>query len=141
MNIDLSQYLPEDLTITLGKWQIVSPLPSAKNGKILALLTVEAEKVAESIRRGDNPPYEPQVGQHADVDIRTLLFGQDQVNELETAGCPEIVLSIATLYAQSYWVLGEQAAKAVIDAYMNPQDEDKKAPKGSKPLKNGRRTA
>lgn len=152
---NISQYLPDDLTIPMGRWTITSPIPGQRAGKVLmAMATVSVRTVVDNATNAEGEPVEVDqtaatresqqrlrdLGIDPETDVSVLLFGQEQLDRLREDDIPEVYIDRATTYAMTYWTFGAEAADQAMTTLLGP-DAGTPAPKGRRRSRSGRRTA
>ena len=146
---NLTAYLPKPRTINVGDWTLVSPVPSVEVGKTLtayqAALATATQRTIDSGNADKATEYTVEAlneaGLDPDLNLTGLLLDKNTVDAAVKAGIPAVVLDMAVQYAFTYWIMGAEAAEALVKAeYGVDEKSNTSAPKGRKRSKSGKST-
>lgn len=140
--IDLTAYAAKPLTLTIGDWEIVSPVPDAATGKILNIINMTSTQMLTKTEEWEKQHgtldgldletetakiYEEH-GLSPDFDLTEALLGAEQVKQLRANHVSEDAIGIATQYALYYWIAGKEAADQFIEATRGDQKKENQPP-------------
>jgi len=124
---NLTQYLLKPLELEAGDITLVSPVPSVEKGKQLTILTERGQQLLD----GDESAADYQIhGIETVEDMARYIFTKESVDAALKAGISLPDLTNFITYAMAYWVMGEEAADAYMQAISEAND-----PKGQSPRK------
>lgn len=158
-SVDLTGFMPEPLTITLGTSTYEVPPPSALDGLTLTALFTAQSVLALTSGLPDNERQQlvaelpakvvDTLREHADDDLADLALSHALHQRMISDGQPAGAIDAAAIYATTFWVTGsktaaDEQAQAIMDArrgeHAETRIEENSSPKGSSLLPTGPHT-